>query len=406
MNISKLDDYIRGKEGLSPLTRGDIERMQLLKLNNVLRREKARGGFYGGLPESVSSLEELRSLPFTTPEQLSQSGGSMLLLSQTEISRVITDTTSGTTGCGKRVFYTAEDCENTVGFFAAGLSELIFPESCTLICMPFSGPHGLGDLIVRAVERLGAKPIRAGAGLKLGEYGELLEKERPDTFVGMPVQLLSILRFCGKGTLRRALVSGDACPEAVLSLLEGYGLELFPHYGSREMALGGAVTCPAHEGMHLRENHVIAEIIGADGAPLPEGERGELVITTVGMGAMPLIRYRTGDAARILPGVCPCGSALKRLDCVGRGDNPMEVLDSALFGLENLVDYSVSLSGGGVVLDALTAGNLSPEEIAGAARELFPGIIVRVRARTAAGGDRLLYQGKRRINLLQQGGAE
>lgn len=90
--------------------------MQLLKLNTVLRREKVRGGFYKGLPESVSSLDELRSLPFTTPEQLSKSGGSMLLLSQTEISRIITDTTSGTTGQAKRVFYTASDCENTVEF--------------------------------------------------------------------------------------------------------------------------------------------------------------------------------------------------------------------------------------------------------------------------------------------------
>lgn len=385
MKISKLDEYIRKKEGLASLTRADIERMQLLKLNTVLRREKVRGGFYKGLPESVSSLDELRSLPFTTPEQLSKSGGSMLLLSQTEISRIITDTTSGTTGQAKRVFYTASDCENTVEFFAAGLSELVFPGSSTLICMPFSGPNGLGDLVARAVERLGAKPIRAGAGLTLGEYGEILQNERPDAFVGMPVQLLSILRFCGKGTLRRALVSGDACPEKVLFLLSGYGLELFPHYGSREMALGGAVTCPAHEGMHLRENHMIAEIIGPDGAPLQEGERGELVITTIGMQAMPLIRYRTGDAARLLTEVCPCGSVLKRLDRVGRGDNPVEVLDSTLFVFEDLVDYSVSLSDGGVVLDVLTSGSLSQEELAGAVRGLLPELGVCVRARTAAG---------------------
>ena len=88
----------------------------------------------------------------------------------------------------------------------------------------------------------------------------MLGAERPEAYIGMPVPLLGLLRWMGApGSLRRALVSGDACPAGVVRELERLlGSRLFPHYGSREMCLGGAVTCPAHEGMHLRENHVIA----------------------------------------------------------------------------------------------------------------------------------------------------
>ena len=100
-------------------------------------------------------------------------------------------------------------------------------------------------------------------------------------------------------------------------LEKALGSKLYPHYGSRECGLGGAVTCEAFEGMHLRENHMIPEIIDEKGNVLPEGEYGELVLTTIGADAMPLIRYRTGDHTRILP-PCPCGGVTKRLDIVSR----------------------------------------------------------------------------------------
>ena len=100
-------------------------------------------------------------------------------------------------------------------------------------------------------------------------------------------------------------------------LEKALGSKLYPHYGSRECGLGGAVTCEAFEGMHLRENHMIPEIIDEKGNVLPEGEYGELVLTTIGADAMPLIRYRTGDYTRILP-PCPCGGVTKRLDIVSR----------------------------------------------------------------------------------------
>ena len=112
-------------------TRDEIHRMQLEKLNIVLKKEKEREGFYRDLPERLESLTDLRSLPFTTETDLARDGGRMLLCSQGEVQKVISEQTSGTTGAGKRVFYTEGDCEHTIELFMAGLGELnnVFTES-------------------------------------------------------------------------------------------------------------------------------------------------------------------------------------------------------------------------------------------------------------------------------------
>lgn len=400
MSVSRIDSYIMAKEGVSRLTRADIETMQLDKLNRLLAREKERAGFYKDLPPKLESLSQLAQLPFTTDEDLAHNAASMLLCSQGDIQRVLSDTTSGTTGAAKRVFYTKADCENTVDFFAAGLGELVFPGSVTMICMPFSGPYGLGELVSQAIEMLGAKPLKLGTMLSYSEYKKAMDEERPDSFVGMPVQLLSVLRCCGVGSLRRALVSGDACPDEVLRQCEGIlGTKLFPHYGSREMALGGAITCPAHEGMHLRENHVIAEIVDDDGRVLPSGEYGELVITTIGMEAMPLIRYRTGDYTRILPGTCPCGSHTLRLDRLDRRPQGTEItaLDNALLSVGAVVDFYAERTDKHLEITALCTAEVEKAELRRRAQPLFPDCEIKITLRPAQPSDKSLYRGKRCI---------
>ena len=216
----------------------------------------------------------------------------------------------------------------------------------------------------------------------------------------MPVQLLSILRFCGRGSLRRALVSGDACPDSVIRGCEELlGSKLFPHYGSREMGMAGAITCPAHEGMHLREHAVIAEIIGPDSQVLPHGEVGELVITTIGMEALPLIRYRTGDYTRILPEPCPCGSATIRLDRLQRRESGgIVALDDALFSLEGLVDYRAAWGNGVLNIHALTLQSLDEAQILRQARSVFPRDEIHITCAPAEAASRALYGAKRSLH--------
>lgn len=400
-NKTKLDNWIAEIEALPELTREGLESLQLKRLNETLSRLKQRGGFYADYPEKLEKLEDLRQLPFTTSEMLSAAPGRFLLTSQSEVSRVISGATSGTTGPAKRVFYTARDTEHTIGLFTAGISEMLNPGEKCCIAFPFTGPFGLGDLIAQAVERLGGVPVKAGFGQTWEELCSLVRETRPETYIGFPVTLLSLIRmYDGDFPIRRALVSGDACPKGVMEELEkALRSKLYPHYGSRECGLGGAVTCPVFEGMHLRENHILPEIVDENGNVLPEGEYGELVITTIGLEAMPLIRYRTGDFTRILP-PCPCGGVTKRLDTVSRkeGEISIEVLDSALFAIPELVDYWAQFDGKLRIEARMKSCGLDAQ-IYQAAGRCYPQIAVSVKTTLCSPTDRPLYLGKRYVLL-------
>ena len=398
MKRTNLDTWIETIEGIPRLTRENLEQLQLRRLNEMLPRLKDRGGIYQDYPDKLENLSQLQMLPFTTAQMLSEHPGRFLVTSQAEVSRVISGATSGTTGPAKRVFYTQTDTENTVGLFSAGISEMLSAGEKCFIAFPFTGPFGLGDLIAKAVERIGGIAIKAGFGQTFGEMLALLEETQPETYIGFPVTLLSLIRLNGDDfPVKRALVSGDACPAGVMEELEKVlGSKLYPHYGSRECGLGGAVTCPAFEGMHLRENHIIPEIIDEDGNVLPDGEYGELVLTTIGAEAMPLIRYRTGDYTRILP-PCPCGGVTRRLDTVSRreGKLSIEELDSALFRIPELVDYRASWEG---KLSIEAYGNMiSGETILAAVKKLYPLTETSICVLPVGKKQRPLYLGKRHI---------
>ena len=402
MRKTNLENWIIQTEALPELTREGLDALQLRRLNETLKRVRARGGCYRDYPEKLESLTQLAQLPFTTAEELAAHPNKFLLTSQSEVSRVISGATSGTTGPAKRVFYTETDTAHTVGFFAAGISEMLNPGQKCLIAFPFTGPFGLGDLIAQAVERLGGIPIRAGYGQSWGELCDLLDEEKPECCIGFPVAILGLSRMYGEGfPIRSALVSADACPAGVIAglenLLEG---RVYPHYGSRECGLGGAVTCQAHFGMHLRENHIIPEIIDERGNVLPEGEYGELVITTIGAAAMPLIRYRTGDHTCILP-PCSCGGVTRRLDAVSRreGNISMERLDSAFFPVPDLIDHRASFDGR-LLIEARCLDPEAAENILAAARRLYPELEICVTAVPAARDQRPMYPGKRHIRYV------
>lgn len=404
MKRSNIDTYIMAQEGLDVLDRAVLEQLQLAKLNHVLSRMRAHGSDH--LPERLEKLEDLARLPFTTPEMLAASPSHYLLTSQADIARIITDQTSGTTAAAKRVFYTEDDILSTVNFFAAGISEMVHPGETVLITMPFSGALGLGDLIKKAVEKIGALPLCAGWGKTYAELSDLVLLHKPRCYIGFPVPLLSLARYMGSAfSVERALISGDVCSHGVFAALSEQ-FALYPHYGSREMCLGGAITCDAQAGhagsafvgMHMRENHFIAEIIDEDGRLLPDGQEGELVITTIGMTAMPLIRYRTGDRTRIVPhSNCPCQSVTKRIAQpfrMGEEADLLCALDDAIFALPEVIDYRAERRGEIVYLHALCKKDCVAA-IRHRAQTVFPNI--KVSGVLCQGHYRALYSGKRKL---------
>ena len=163
------------------------------------------------------------------------------------------------------------------------------------------------------VQALTASPIEVRP-----ELAQWLTEVQPHCLVAAPGQLEGLLRYFSKSGppgLCGLLSSADRL-DSVLShvLATVWNCTVLDHYGLTETGYGGAVECAAHDGYHMRLMDMIVEIVDFCGdEPLPPGEAGEVVITTLGREAMPLIRYRTGDVASILPGPCGCGSPLPRL---------------------------------------------------------------------------------------------
>jgi len=178
----------------------------------------------------------------------------------------------------------------------------------------------------------------------------------------VPIQVLALARNAGTGGslrfgLKSVLLTMDHVPQAIVRAVEvSWGCTVYNHYGMTEMGLGGGVECQARRGYHFREADLYLEIIDPiNGRIVSEGEYGEVVFTTLTRRGMPLIRYRTGDISRFIPGDCPCGTVLRTLEKVrsrlrnrvdlGNGHFlTMADLDEALFPLAGVRNFTASLS--------------------------------------------------------------
>lgn len=369
--ISWAEEYVADQTGLTrPLKRDELQKWQLEALNQLLSYASARSRFYRDYPKALTDLDQLSTLPLMNERTLAEAGQSMVCVSQSQIERVVTMETSGTAGKAKRLYYTADDLERTVDFFAKGLREVVAPGQRMLLLLPSQRPDGVGDLILRGLDRLGARGINAPAAGSFAQYSALLA-QGVEAVVGMPGQILALARFMraqgADAKPKGVLVSADWLSSWAREALESlWGAVLVEHYGSTECALGGALQCQTRGGRHIRESDLLCEIIHpATGQPVPDGVWGELVITTLRREAMPLIRYRTGDWTRIMPDNCPCGSSLRMLDEVRRIKmHPLwPILDEVLWPVEAVVDFALRRSTKGPLLQILAAEPLSEETV-------------------------------------------
>lgn len=278
--------------------------LRLEALNAQLGYAAAHSPYYretlGALP-ALRDLAALARLPFLTAETLRAQGRRLVCVPGGEIARVVSLGTSGTSGAPKRLYFTRGDLTRTVDFFAEGMGWFTAPGDRVAVLMPCTAPDGIGDLLCRALRRLGAEPLAIGARGDLYAVGQALAHTPPQVLVGFPWQLRLLSLLCPTLRPRAALLSADYIPATLPALLHAqWGCTPLSHFGMTETGYGCAVEHPCAPGMVLRADELVAEIVDTQsGAPLPPGQPGELVLTTLRREAMPLLRYRTGDLARM-----------------------------------------------------------------------------------------------------------
>jgi len=369
MSIAALDAAMLARLGLSPeASRDDVARARLARLVEALAFARAASPFYRARTDwpdrPPASLADLARFPFTMPADLVRADPPLVAVSGGAVDRVVTLPTSGTTGAPKRLHFTAEEIEATLDFFRAGMGVFTRPGDRVAVAFPADRPGGVAAGLDVALRRLGATPLQIATDADPAAVVAVLRRERPDVVAGPPVRLLAAARLGAADggppiAVRAVLVSSDGAAGALKrALAELWGSDVHDHWGMTETGFGGAVDCEHHLGLHLREADLVVEIVSpTTGAPLPEGEEGEIVLTTLGRRAVPLVRYRTGDLARRLDAPCPCGSRLARLlGPVRRRDDAVEPvagvaialrdLDEALFALADVADVAATVAPG------------------------------------------------------------
>lgn len=319
------------------LTRSEIEALQTERLKKTVRQcmnsEFYRRRFAESHidPDDIRSLSDLSRIPFTTKQDLRDSypfGMSAVLLSRV----VRLHSSSGTTGTPTVILHTQRDIDewaNAVArcLYMVGLRPGDIFQNSSGYGM-FTG--GLG--FQYGAERLGMLTVPAAAGntkrqIKfITDFGTTALHAIP-SYAGRLYEVMEEMGIDPRRDthLRTLIIGAEPHSEEQRRRIEQMlGVKAYNSFGMSEMCGPGvAFECTEQNGLHIWEDYYIVEIVDPMTLePVPEGEVGELVLTTINREAMPLLRYRTRDLTRILPGECPCGRHHLRLDRMkGRSDD-------------------------------------------------------------------------------------
>ena len=335
---------------LETISRENLEKFQLEKLQQTIR-QAANSPFYkqrfkesGITPSDIRSLEDLKNIPFTTKEDLRNSYPyGMAAIPLRKCVRI--HSSSGTTGNPTVVLHSAKDLDqwaNQVArcMYMVGLRDTDIFQNTSGYGM-FTG--GLG--FQYGAERLGALTVPAAAGntkrqIKfIKDFGTTCLHIIPSYATRLAEVMYEMGIDPRKDTkLHTVCIGAEPHSEEQRRRIEELlGVKAYNCFGMSEMnGPGVAFECPEQNGLHIWEDYTIVEIIDpVTLQPVPDGQVGELVLTTINREAMPLLRYRTRDLTCILPGDCPCGRTHKRLARFkGRSDDMIILKGVNLFPIQ------------------------------------------------------------------------
>ncbi len=344
------------------MARGDLEKLQLQRLQATAARVYNHVPFYkkafdalGVKPGAIKALSDLARLPFTTKQDLRDNYPfGMLSIPRDQVVRI--HASSGTTGKPTVGAYSPKDMDvwaETMArvYTAAGVTNKDTVHNAYGHGL-FTG--GLGFHL--GAEKIGATVVPISIGLTKRQV-MLLEDFGATVLTCTPSYSLVIAEAAAEAgvdmrsrmKLRVGIFGAEPWTDEMRAEVEAkVGLEAFDIYGLTEMiGPGVSVECPYHDGLHVAEDHFLPEVVNPDtGAPVGEGQIGELVFTSITREAMPLIRYRTRDRVLLTREQCACGRTMARMSKVrGRTDDMLIIRGVNVFP-SNI--ESVTLSADGV----------------------------------------------------------
>lgn len=317
-------------------SRDTIEKTQLTRLKNSVA-QAAKSPFYarrlseaGLCAEDIASLEDIRHVPFTTKDDLRASyPDQMVCVPQKKLVRM--HASSGTTGSPTVIHYTQNDLNTWANLMARCMHCIGVRADDVLQNLTGYGLFTGGLGVHYGSERLGCQTIPAGAGNTKRQLKLMRDFKTTVAHIipSYALYLGATMRDAGEDPanlpLRTVLTGAEPHTEETRRRIEELlACKAYNSYGLSEMnGPGVAFECTEQDGMHVWEDAFIAEIVHPETLePLPDGEIGELVMTTLCREGMPILRYRTRDLTRIIPGKCACGREHRRIDRIaGRADD-------------------------------------------------------------------------------------
>lgn len=315
-----------------------ITEEQIKKVNQQIHALVEAGSFYGRKLEeagitSISSQEDFQQLPFSEKNDLREAYP-LGLMTAPEKDIVRIHSSSGTTGLPVIIPYTAKDVDDWAIMFRrcyemAGITNLD-----RIQVTPGYGLWTAGIGFQNGAEKLGAMVIPMGPGNTEKQLQMMMDMESTVLCSTSSYALLLAEEIEKRGIkdkihLKKGVIGSERWGEKMRQRISGeLGIELYDIYGLTEIyGPGIGISCKEDNGMHYWDDYIYIEIIDpVTLQPVADGEMGEIVITTLVKEGAPLIRYRTHDLSRILPGNCPCGSPYPRLDIIqGRTDDMMKI---------------------------------------------------------------------------------
>lgn len=337
------------EKSIETLPRQELEKLQLERIKSTLT-VASNAPYYKDQfqkhnisPDAIRCLDDFRKLPFTTKADMRANYPFGLLAGNLE-DAVRIHSSSGTTGNPTVIIHSQHDLDSWANLVArclymVGLRKKDVFQNSSGYGM-FTG--GLG--FQYGAERLGALTVPAAAGNSKRQI-KFITDFKTTALHAIPsyaIRLAEVFQEEGinptESSLKTLIIGAEPHTDEQRRKIERMlGVKAYNCFGMTEMnSPGVAFECLEQNGMHIWEDCYLVEIIDPETLqPLPDGEIGELVLTTLDRNMMPLIRYRTRDLTRIIPGECPCGRTHRRIDRIkGRSDDMFIIKGVNIFPMQ------------------------------------------------------------------------